>query len=81
MTFGSWRRQSNQHWTCVFLLQNPDWSGEGIVVEKRGKRNIVLLSQLGLETNLYRSADLALDSIVQLAVNDVDLVHLETSFR
>ena len=74
-------RKSNRHWTCVLLLQQPDWSGEGMVVEKRGRRHIVILPQLGMETSLYGSGDLALDSMIQLAVNDVDLVHLEASFR
>ncbi len=74
-------RKSNRHWTCIFLLQNPDYSGEGIVIEKRGRRNIVLLPQLALETILYRSSDIPLDSEVQLLVSDIDLVNLDTSFR
>jgi exoribonuclease-2 len=28
-------RLSNLHWTLVFLLQNPDWTANGIVVEIR----------------------------------------------
>ena len=74
-------RKSNQHWTCVFLLQQPDWSGEGIVVEKHGKRHLLLIPQLGLETNLYKSGELELDSSVPLTLNGVDLVNLEASFH
>jgi len=74
-------RNSNRHWTCVGLLQKTDWSGEGIVVEKRGRRHIILLPQLGLETNLYLPKDLPLDSMIQLTVSSVDLPRLEASFQ
>ncbi len=74
-------RRSNQHWTCVYLLNHPDWNGEGIIVEKRGKRMIVLLPQLGLETSLYSSKDSPLDSTIHLAVTGVDLVNLKPSFQ
>jgi exoribonuclease II len=74
-------RKSNQHWKWVFLIQHPEWSGEGIVVEKRGKRHTILVPQLDIDTSLYPSGDLALDSGVSLAVSSVDLVNLEASFR
>ncbi|MGD2041978.1 MAG: RNB domain-containing ribonuclease, partial [Anaerolineae bacterium] len=31
-------RLSRRHWTLVYLLQRPGWTGEGIVVERRGQR-------------------------------------------
>ena len=74
-------RLSNRHWTCVFLLQHPDWQGEGIVVDIKGRRQLVLLPQLDFETGIYRAKELPLDSVVHMAVNEVDLVHLEASFR
>jgi exoribonuclease-2 len=74
-------RQSNQHWTAVYLLQNPGWRGEGIVVEQRGQRYTVLLPDLGTETSLYARQELALDSEIELELRDVDLANLEVNFR
>jgi hypothetical protein len=37
---------SEKHWTIVYLLQNPNWRGEGIVVEKRGGSGVVLIPAL-----------------------------------
>lgn len=74
-------RQSNLHWTLVYLLQNPDWEGEGIVVEKRGARDVVLIPELAYETQLYLRHDPPLDSRLRLGVSDVRLTEREASFR
>ncbi len=74
-------RLSNRHWTSVYLLQHPEWQGEGIVVEVRGHRHKVLLPQLGSETNLYGKRELPLDCQIELELRDVDLVNLEANFR
>jgi exoribonuclease-2 len=74
-------RLSNSHWTLVYLLQHPDWRGEGIVVEQRGARSVLLLPDLALETEIYVERNLALDSMVRLALNEVNLPELTAHFR
>jgi len=74
-------RRSNEHWTLVYLLQNPDWQGEGFLVEKRGRRDVILIPDLDLQTNIYQKRDLPLDDRVQLALREVNLPLLEAHFR
>jgi exoribonuclease-2 len=74
-------RLSNRHWTMVYLLQNPEWTGEGIVVEKRGRKDVVLIPELDLETRISMKEERPLDSTVQLTLTGVDLPNLETFFR
>lgn len=74
-------RLSNQHWKLVYLLRNPGWVGEGIVVEKNGARNLVVIPELDLETEIYGRPDLVLDSVVPLALSEVNLPLLETRFQ
>jgi exoribonuclease-2 len=74
-------RLSNRHWTMVYLLQNPDWTGEGIVVEKRGRKDVILIPELDLETRISMKEERPLDSTVQLTLTGVDLPNLETFFR
>jgi len=74
-------RLSIRHWTSVYLLQHPEWQGEGIVVEIRGRRHTVLLPELGLETSIYGRRELPLDSQIELQLRDVDLPQLEVSFQ
>jgi exoribonuclease-2 len=74
-------RRSNTHWTLVYLQQNPGWSGEGVVVDHRGKRSVLLLPDLALETQVYLRKDAGLDNRIRLQVEDVDLPYLEAHFR
>lgn len=74
-------RRSMEHWTLVYLLQHPGWEGEGIVVDKRGNRAVVLVPELGLETTIYERRPLPLDGKVRLALNEVNLPELEAYFR
>jgi exoribonuclease-2 len=74
-------RRSTNHWTLLYLLQNPEWRGEGVVVDKRGKRSMVMLPDLALESQLYLRRDTALDGKVQLGVEEIDLPYLEAHFR
>ncbi len=74
-------RLTNTHWKLVYLLQHPDWSGEGVVVDKSGTRHVVLIPDLDLETELYGRHDLDPDSEVTLLLSEVNLPELTTRFR
>ncbi|MGB0385762.1 MAG: ribonuclease catalytic domain-containing protein [Ardenticatenaceae bacterium] len=74
-------RLSNQHWTLVYFLQNPDWQGEGIIVDRRGARDLVLIPELGYETRIYQQQGLDLDDTVSLAINDVNIPNMDAHFR
>jgi exoribonuclease-2 len=74
-------RLSNAHWTMVYLLQNPDWTGEGVVVEQKPGRDVVLIPALAWEAELYSRRPRALDSTVRLALDSVDLPNRSARFR
>lgn len=74
-------RLSNAHWTMVYLLQNPDWTGEGVVVEQKPGRDVVLIPELAYETELYGRRPRALNSVVQLAVESVDVANRGARFQ
>ena len=72
---------SRRHWTLVYLAQHPDWQGEGILVEKRDRRSIVLIPELALEPRVHLREDLPLNSKLELTLMDVNLPKLEAYFR
>ncbi|VAW30675.1 RNase R-related protein, partial [hydrothermal vent metagenome] len=74
-------RLSNQHWTAVYLLRQQKWAGEGIVVDRRGKRDLILLPELGSETSIYKKEPTPLDETVQIELQSVDLPQREAHFR
>ncbi|MFN8487744.1 MAG: RNB domain-containing ribonuclease [Caldilineaceae bacterium] len=71
----------NQHWKLVYLLQHPNWTGEGVVVEKFGSRSLIVIPELDLETEIYGKQDVPVDGVVQLALSEVDLPNLVARFR
>lgn len=74
-------RLSNKHWTLAYLLREPGWQGEGVVVEKSGNRTLVVLPELDLETDIYGRGDLPLDTPLTLRLSEVGLPQLETRFQ
>lgn len=74
-------RQSNQHWTLVYLQQNPNWRGEGVLIERRGSRDLILIPDLALETELYDPAERPIGSALKLTLEQVKLAYLESYFR
>ena len=74
-------RLSARHWTLVFLLQNPGWTGEGVLVHKQNRRCMVLIPRLGLEVPVHVNREIPLNSSLPLALESVDLARLQARFR
>ncbi len=74
-------RRAIEHWTLVYLLQHPEWQGEGIVVEQRGARTVLLIPDLALETQMYLRNNPALNERVMLQTAGVNLPQLEAQFQ
>lgn len=72
---------ARQHWTIVYLQQHPDWSGEGVIVEKMGLRVTVLIPELAWEFRVHLREDLPLDSLVRVAYTGANLPQLDAHFR
>lgn len=73
-------RLSRRHWTLVYLMQHPDWQGEGVLVEKRGRRATVLIPELDLEPRLHLRGDIPLNSVVPLKLRGLSLAELDAHF-
>ena len=73
-------RLSNRHWTLVYLMKNPGWTGRGVVVELRGRRGVVMIPELGLDTPVNLPFEAEPDQDVTLTRPDVDLPELAVTF-
>ena len=74
-------RLARQHWTLVYLLQHPGWQGEGVLVERRDSRGLMLLPELDLDAWVSLRGDAPLNSRSVLALRDVNLPELRASFQ
>jgi len=65
-------RQSNLHWTLVYLLQHLDWQGDAVVVEKRERFSIIIIPELALEARIHEK-NVTLNQQLRVKVNGIDL--------
>lgn len=74
-------RLSREHWTMVYLQQHPGWQGEGVLVEKRMPRGVVLIPELALEARVKVSESVAPDSALPLRLTGLELPAREAYFK
>jgi exoribonuclease-2 len=72
--------QSRRHWSLVYLLQNPGWRGQAVLVEKRGASGKAIIPDLGFDTTLSLRGDLPLNTRLELTFEGASLPELEGRF-
>ncbi len=73
-------RKSNLHWTLVYLTQNPQWEGDAVVVELKGKQALCLIPSLAQETLLAPSRTVALNDTIKVRAGNIDIPTLSVNF-
>lgn len=74
-------RQSNRHWTLVYLHNNPDWRERAIVVEQRGHRGKILIPALGCDAEVHLDKSLPLNSKIEIEVSSLRFPELGMFFK
>ncbi len=74
-------RFSNLHWKLVYLKENPQWQGEGVVVGKGDKQYIVIIPSLALETRMALKEKPPLNSVLTLRVDKVNIPDQQVIFK
>lgn len=74
-------RISNLHWKLCRLEAEPGWRGEAVVVGLEERKAVVLIPQLAMETRVRRSADMQLNQLLDIALQQLDLENQEAIFR
>ena len=73
---------SNNHWKCVYLMQNPDWQGAAIVIEKQqGNRVTVFIPALSLIKKLTLAEYTELNAVITVKLCDVKLATQNIYFK
>ena len=73
-------RESNTHWKLAWLMRRPGWRGEGIAVDRRGRKTLFSISELALDVGVSVQ-NVPLDQAVTLECIGVDLPNLVARFR
>ncbi|MBQ3799182.1 MAG: RNB domain-containing ribonuclease [Treponema sp.] len=73
-------RKADMHWTLVYLLQNPGWTGEAILVDRGGKQPQLFIPSLGLETYMGVDDSVALNEKIRVKADKINLSELSVEF-
>jgi hypothetical protein len=63
------------------LQQQPSWQGQGILVDRRGSRGVVLIPALDLEVTLTVPPAIALNGALNLQFQGFNLPLLDAYFQ
>lgn len=74
-------RKSNMHWTLVYLLQNPDWTGEAVFVEQKGNLCVFMIPSLAQQTTLVPSKPLNLNDKITVKASNIDIASQTVVFN
>ncbi|CAC9449079.1 RNase R-related protein [uncultured Gammaproteobacteria bacterium] len=74
-------RFSDDHFKYVFLMQNPQWTGTGVVVDIRGDKALFMMPEIGMMTQIKFKNLPKLDEEMQLQVSRVSLVDKSANFK
>jgi exoribonuclease-2 len=74
-------RQSIEHFKCLYLKQNKDWNGEGIIVEIRGDKALILIPKLAMMTQIKFKSKIELDEEVKIKVSSINLSERLIEFK
>lgn len=73
-------RKSRTHWTLVYLLQNPEWTGEAVCVDKSQKIPLFSIPSLAMETYFVPETELELNQGVTVRAANINIVDLTVDF-
>ncbi|MCQ2599759.1 MAG: RNB domain-containing ribonuclease [Treponema sp.] len=73
-------RKSNMHWTLVYLLQNPDWTGEAVFVEQKGNVCVFMIPSIAQQTTLVPSKPLNLNDTITVKASNIDIASQNVVF-
>lgn len=73
-------RKSDLHWTLVYLLQNTDWTGEAVCVDKGGRQPQFFIPALGLETYLTPDTEVDLNGKITVKAANINIPELTVDF-
>lgn len=73
-------RKSNLHWTLVYLLQNPGWTGDAVCVDKGQRQPQFCIPALGMEMFMTPDRELELNESVRVKAANINLPELTVDF-
>ena len=73
-------RQSDTHWKLIYLLQNPEWTGEAVCVDKKNEDPLFMIPSLAMQTVIKGVPNTELNEGLTVKVNSLDITTQTVEF-
>lgn len=73
-------RESNAHWTLVYLATHPEWTGEAIVLERNGPTATVIVPEFAYESRMVLDGKVDLNGAIRVRAGNVNIPDQTVSF-
>lgn len=73
-------RLSETHWKLIYLLQNPEWTGEAVCVDKKFDDPLFMIPSLAMQTKICGVHDTELNDVITVKVNSLDITTQAVEF-
>ncbi len=74
-------RQSIEHFKCLFLKQNNNWRGKGIIVDLNGNKATILIPEIAMITQLKFKSKVQLEDEFELKAVSINLENRLIDFK
>jgi len=74
-------RQSIEHFKCLFLKQNNNWHGRGIIVDLNGNKATLLIPEIAMITQLKLQSKAQLEDKIELRAVSINLENRLIDFK
>jgi exoribonuclease-2 len=74
-------RQSIEHFKCLFLKQNNNWRGKGIIVDLNGNKATLLIPEIAMITQLKLKSKAKIEDEIELRAVSINLENRLIDFK
>jgi len=74
-------RQSIEHFKCLFLKQNNNWRGKGIIVDLNGNKATLLIPEIAMVTQLKLKSKAKIEDEIELRAVSINLENRLIDFK
>ncbi len=73
-------RLSETHWKLIYLIQNPEWQGEAICVDKKFDDPLFMIPSLAMQATIKGVPNTELNEKITVKVNSLDITTQAVEF-
>lgn len=73
-------RLSETHWKLIYLIQNPDWQGEAVCIDKKFDDPLFLIPSLAMQATIKGVQDIEPNKKINVKVNSLDITTQAVEF-